>query len=30
VVRYERGPAVLVVAAREDIVIADAVVSLVG
>lgn len=30
VVRYERGPAVLVVAAREDLVIADAVVSIVG
>jgi acetate kinase len=30
VVRYERGPAVLVVAAREDLVIADAVTSLVG
>jgi acetate kinase len=30
VVRYERGPAVLVIAAREDLVIADAVVSLAG
>jgi len=30
VVRYERGPALLVIAAREDLVIADAVVSVVG
>jgi acetate kinase len=30
VIRYERGPAVLVIAAREDLVIADAVVSLAG
>jgi len=30
VVRYDRGPAVLVIAAREDLVIADAVVSLVA
>jgi acetate kinase len=30
VIRYERGPAILVIAAREDLVIADAVVTLVG
>jgi acetate kinase len=30
VIRYERAPAVLVIAAREDVVIAEAVVSLLG